>query len=70
MEPSISLPKHWRDRATHARIVAQLVGEPEVKQLLYEVAHRYERIAVIVNAKPLPLRQNRARFLRRELGAA
>ncbi len=54
----------------YARVLAGLVGEPEVKQLLYEVAHRYERIAAIVKTKPLALGQYRARLLRKELGAA
>ena len=69
METQTSLPKHWCDRAVHARLVAQLIGEPEVKQLLYEVAHRYERIAAIIKARPLALGQNR-RLLKKELGAA
>lgn len=53
MESSTRSPKHWHQRADHARALADCVGEPEVRQLLREVAHRYERIATILQTRPI-----------------
>jgi len=48
-------PDHWRVRAEQARTVAEWIREPEAKQLLLEVAQRYERIAQIAGARPFRL---------------
>ncbi len=53
MDSSARSPKHWHERADHARALADWVGEPEVRQLLREVAHRYERIATILETRPI-----------------
>ncbi len=35
----------WRERATQARALAELTGEPEAKLALLDVARRYDHLA-------------------------
>ena len=46
MQPALG-PDHWRDRARQARSVAQWMTNPEARDLLHEVADRYDRIAIL-----------------------
>jgi hypothetical protein len=38
-------PKHWRLRAEEARVCAKLIGDPESRRAMLEIADQYERIA-------------------------
>jgi hypothetical protein len=38
-------PKHWRLRAEEARVCAELIGDPESRRAMLEIADQYERIA-------------------------
>jgi hypothetical protein len=37
-------PKFWRDRAAHARGLAQTVEDPETRQVLLEIARLYDQV--------------------------
>ena len=37
--------EHWRERALHARIVAEFMTDPDCKPHMVEIARRYEQIA-------------------------
>ena len=38
-------PKYWRDRAAEVRAIAVRVDDPESRNMLAEIAHRYDRLA-------------------------
>jgi hypothetical protein len=38
-------PKHWRDRAEEARVLAELIADPKSRQQMVAVAEAYERMA-------------------------
>jgi hypothetical protein len=38
-------PQHWRDRADEARHVAEHVNDTKSKEMIFEVAAAYERLA-------------------------
>jgi hypothetical protein len=44
-EHPINDPKHWRDRATEARALAEQMDDPEGKRMMLKVADDYERLA-------------------------
>jgi hypothetical protein len=44
-EHPINDPKHWRDRATEARALAEQMDDPEGKRMMLRVADDYERLA-------------------------
>jgi hypothetical protein len=44
---------HWLTRAHQARTVAEWIREREAKELLIDIAERYERIAEIAKHKAL-----------------
>jgi hypothetical protein len=37
--------EHWRGRADAARLVADLLDDPEAKAIMLNVAEQYERLA-------------------------
>lgn len=38
-------PKHWRERAACARVVAEKIVDPQSKRLILEIAYGYEKLA-------------------------
>jgi len=38
-------PEHWRERAAHARTIAQFMRDPEGQRLLLEIASLYDKLA-------------------------
>ncbi len=38
-------PEYWRDRASEARAMAELVADPENKRLMRGIAEGYDRLA-------------------------
>ena len=43
--PLLSNAKHWHDRASEARALAETLSEPEAKRLMLEIADGYEVLA-------------------------
>ncbi len=41
----INDPKHWRERAEQARILADQMNDPQSKQAMLRIAADYERLA-------------------------
>jgi hypothetical protein len=39
------LPKHWRDRAEEARILAEDMGDTVSKEMMLQIATGYDRLA-------------------------
>jgi hypothetical protein len=39
-------PKHWRLRAEEARVCAELIGDPESRRAMLEIADQYELIVL------------------------
>ena len=44
-------PKHWRERASEARAIADQVNEPEAKRMMLEIAQTYEQLAERAEAR-------------------
>jgi hypothetical protein len=38
-------PQHWRDRAEEARYVAERMSDDKSRELVFEIAAAYERLA-------------------------
>jgi hypothetical protein len=38
-------PQHWRDRAVQARTMADLMNDPQSKEMMLGIAKDYERLA-------------------------
>jgi hypothetical protein len=38
-------PKHWRDRAEEARMLAEMIGDETSKQMMLRIADDYEKLA-------------------------
>jgi hypothetical protein len=39
-------PTHWRSRAERARTIADLMGDPDAKRMMLDVAENYEKLAL------------------------
>jgi hypothetical protein len=43
--PATYDPKFWRDRAVHARGLAQIISDPETRRVLHQIAKLYDQVA-------------------------
>jgi hypothetical protein len=41
----ITDPKHWRDRAEEARLLAEDINDPHSKETMRRIAKEYDRLA-------------------------
>jgi hypothetical protein len=51
MSPLIDNAKHWRERATEARAVADQMKDPVAARMLREIAESYDRLAQHAEAR-------------------
>lgn len=45
LAPSLRTPDHWSKRAEEARIIPELMDDPDAKAAMLDVAASYERLA-------------------------
>jgi hypothetical protein len=52
--PIIDDPTHWRQRAEEARSIADQLDDPIAKKTMLDIAHSYDRLAALLEAKLTP----------------
>ncbi len=52
---SINNPKHWQERATEMRVVAQAIDDQRAREEMLKVANDYERMAKRAHAQSVSL---------------
>ena len=51
-QPPINDPAYWRERALEARRIAGQLADVVAKQTMLDIAHSYETLAKIAEARP------------------